>query len=108
MNGYYYLNQNQVSSLLSILKNTRNQEEKQLLESLVYQLQNAQVDNTKYRTTAFEKLTKIDSTAVKNEELMVDEDALVSSSKTGAYVQCWVWVESDVKPKRTRKKTVKL
>ena len=107
MNGYYYLNQNQVSSLLSMLKNTRNQDEKQLAESLVYQLQKAQVDNTKYRTTAFEKLATIDSTAVRNEELMIDEDALVSSSKTGAYVQCWVWVESDVKPKRTRKKTVK-
>lgn len=107
MNGYYYLNQNQISALLSILKNTRNQEEKQLAESLVYQLKKAQVDNAKYRTTAFEKLAKFDLTAVKNEELMIDEDALVSSSKTGAYVQCWVWVESDVKPKRTRKKAVK-
>jgi len=33
-------------------------------------------------------------------------NALVASSKNGAYVHCWVWVENSVKPRRTRKKTV--
>jgi DNA/RNA-binding domain of Phe-tRNA-synthetase-like protein len=44
--------------------------------------------------------------SVPSREVSVDDDALVASTKAGAFVHCWVWVENAVKPKRTRKKTV--
>jgi hypothetical protein len=73
---------------------------------LQYQYSKITADQSKYRLAAMNKLSKIDSKAVNNEELVMDDDALVSSSSRGAYVQCWVWVvvDNDVKPKRTRKK----
>jgi hypothetical protein len=74
------------------------------LNQLQYQSVKQEVDNAKYRLAAMNKLTKIDSKACNNEEILVDDDALVSSSNTGAYVQCWLWVDNDVKPKRTRKR----
>ena len=59
-----------------------------------------------YRNLAVEKFKTINSDLITNEEISVDDDALVASTKTGAYVHCWVWVDNAAKPKRTRKKTV--
>lgn len=104
MQGYYYLSNQQVKTLLNALKNAKDKPTYDLLESIKYQSTKQDVDNSKYRLAAANKLTKIDSKACNNEELLVDDDALVSSSNTGAYVQCWLWVDNDVKPKRTRKR----
>lgn len=104
MQGYYYFNAQQVKTLLNALKNAKDKQTYDLLESIKYQSVKQEVDNAKYRLAAMNKLTKIDSKACNNEELLVDDDALVSSSNTGAYVQCWLWVDNDVKPKRTRKR----
>lgn len=104
MQGYYYFNAQQVKTLLNALKNAKDKQTYDLLESIRYQSVKQEVDNAKYRLAAMNKLTKIDSKACNNEELLVDDDALVSSSNTGAYVQCWLWVDNDVKPKRTRKR----
>jgi len=41
--------------------------------------------------------------AVKNEEFQVDEDATVSNVVNGAYVQCWLWVDAETKPKRSKR-----
>jgi uncharacterized protein YpbB len=106
MNGYYFLDSVQISNLLQILKNSKNVQDKNLFSSLSYQVKNYKTDNN-YREAAIDKLTKIDSSAVTNEELLVDSDAVVSFDKTGAYVQCWLWVENETKPKKTRKKVVK-
>lgn len=104
MQGYYYFNAQEVKTLLNALKNAKDKQTYELLESIRYQSVKQEVDNAKYRLAAMNKLTKIDSKACNNEELLVDDDALVSSSNTGAYVQCWLWVDNDVKPKRTRKR----
>ena len=57
-------------------------------------------------SNAVQMLKGVSDYLVSNEEISVDVDALVASTKTGAYVHCWVWVENAVKPRRTRKKTV--
>jgi hypothetical protein len=69
-----------------------------------WDLKNKNFNN--YRNLVVEKFNTINSDLVSNEEISVDVDALVASSKNGAYVHCWVWVENTVKPRRTRKKTV--
>jgi hypothetical protein len=69
-----------------------------------WDLKNKNFNN--FRNLAVEKFKTINSDLVANEEISIDVDALVASSKNGAYVHCWVWVENSVKPRRTRKKTV--
>jgi uncharacterized protein YpbB len=106
MNGYYFLDSAQISNLLQLLKTSKNTQDKDLFNSLSYQVKNYKTDNN-YREAAIDKLTKIDSFAVTNEELLVDSDAVVSFDRTGAYVQCWLWVDNEAKLKKTRKKVVK-
>lgn len=104
MNSYYFLSENQVLSLLYQARSSKDPVVRDAISQLDYQLNKAKSDNSIYRLAAQNKLTKIDAKSYNNEELLVDDDALVSSSNTGAYVQCWVWVENETKPKRTRKK----
>ena len=107
MNSYYFLNENQILSLIHQARSSKDPVVRETVTQLDYQLNKAQVDNSIYRLAAQNKLSKLDSKACNNEELTIDDDALVSSTSTGAFVQCWVWVENDVKPKRSRKKVVK-
>lgn len=102
--GYYNLSDSQVKSFLDSVKPGRDRGLEELKDSLKYQFDKNSVDQSKYRLAGLNKLTKIDAKAVNNEDLLIDDDALVSSNNTGAYVQCWLWVDTDVKPKRTRKK----
>jgi hypothetical protein len=104
MNNYYFLSEDQVLSLLHQSKSSKDPFVKEAVNQLNYQLNKAKTDNSIYRLAAQNKLSKLDSKSWSNEEILVDDDALVSSSTTGAYVQCWVWVENESKPKRTRKK----
>jgi hypothetical protein len=69
-----------------------------------WDLKNKNFNN--YRNLAVEKFKTINLDLISNEEISIDVDALVSSTKTGAYVHCWVWVENATKVRRTRKKTV--
>ena len=107
MNSYYFLNENQILSLIHQARSSKDPVVRETVTQLDYQLNKAHVDNSIYRLAAQNKLSKLDSKAWNNEELTIDDDALVSSTSTGAFVQCWVWVENDVKPKRSRKKVVK-
>ena len=50
-------------------------------------------------------LTKILSLNGSTGQISVPGTTASTSSTTGAYVQCWVWVENSSKPKRTRKKS---
>jgi hypothetical protein len=51
-------------------------------------------------------LRSYDAESIENEDFFVDDDAMVSTMKDGAYVQVWMWVENATKPKRTRKKAI--
>lgn len=102
--GYYNLSDSQVKMFLDSVKPGRDRNLEELKHSLQYQYDKNNVDNSKYRLAGLNKLTKIDVKAVNNEDLLIDDDALVSANNSGAYVQCWLWVDNDIKPKRTRKK----
>jgi hypothetical protein len=106
MNSYYFLSENQILSLIQQARSSKDPVVRETVTQLDYQLNKSQIDNSIYRLAAQTKLSKMDAKAWNNEELAIDDDALVSSTPTGAFVQCWVWVEND-KPKRSRKKVVK-
>jgi hypothetical protein len=107
MNSYYFLSENQILSLIQQARSSKDPVVRETITQLDYQLNKAKTDNSIYRLAAQNKLSKIDAKAYNNDELAIDDDALVSSTSSGAYVQCWVWVENDTKPKRSRKKVVK-
>ena len=108
--GYLYLDEAEMLLIKNLLQKNKDEESKNLslkLESYkntYWDLKNKNFAN--YRNLAVEKFKTINLDLVTNEEISVDDDALVASTKTGAYVHCWVWVENAAKPKRTRKKTV--
>lgn len=107
MNSYYFLSESQILSLIQQARSSKDPVVRETINQLDYQLNKAKADNTNYRLAAMNKLSNLDARAWKNDELAIDDDALVSSTSSGAFVQCWVWVENNVKPKRTRKKVVK-
>ena len=108
--GYLYLDEAEMLLIKNLLQKNKDEESKNLslkLESYkntYWDLKNKNFIN--YRNLAVEKFKTINADLVTNEEVSIDDDALVASTKTGAYVHCWVWVENAIKPKRTRKKTV--
>lgn len=108
--GYLYLDEAEVLLIKNLLQKNKDEESNSLLLKLesykntYWDLKNKNFTN--YRNLAVEKFKTINSDLITNEEISVDDDALVASTKTGAFVHCWVWVENAVKPKRTRKKTV--
>ena len=107
MNSYYFLSENQILSLIQQARSSKDPVVRETITELDYQLNKAKADNSIYRLAAQNKLSKLDVKAFNNDELAIDDDALVSSTSNGAFVQCWVWVENDTKPKRSRKKVVK-
>jgi hypothetical protein len=108
--GYLYLDEAEMLLIKNLLQKNKDEESNSLILKLdsykntYWDLKNKNFNN--YRNLVVEKFNTINSDLVSNEEISVDVDALVASSKNGAYVHCWVWVENAVKPRRTRKKTV--
>jgi hypothetical protein len=108
--GYLYLDEAEMLLIKNLLQKNKDEESNSLVLKLdsykntYWDLKNKNYNN--YRNLVVEKFNTINSDLVSNEEISVDVDALVASSKNGAYVHCWVWVENAVKPRRTRKKTV--
>ena len=108
--GYLYLDEAEMLLIKNLLQKNKDEESNSLVLKLdsykntYWDLKNKNFNN--FRNLAVEKFKTINSDLVANEEISIDVDALVASSKNGAYVHCWVWVENAVKPRRTRKKTV--
>jgi hypothetical protein len=108
--GYLYLDEAEMLLIKNLLQKNKDEESKNLslkLESYkntYWDLKNKNYSN--YRNLAVEKFKTINTDLITNEEISIDDDALVASTKAGAYVHCWVWVENAAKPRRTRKKTV--
>lgn len=108
--GYLYLDEAEMLLIKNLLQKNKDEESNSLILKLdsykntYWDLKNKNFDN--YRNLAVEKFMTINSDLIAKEEISVDDDALVASTKTGAFVHCWVWVENTVKPRRTRKKTV--
>ena len=108
--GYLYLDEAEMLLIKNLLQKNKDEESNSLVLKLdsykntYWDLKNKNFNN--YRNLVVEKFNTINSDLVSNEEISVDVDALVATSKNGAYVHCWVWVENAVKPRRTRKNTV--
>ena len=108
--GYLYLDEAEMLLIKNLLQKNKDEESNSLVLKLdsykntYWDLKNKNFNN--YRNLVVEKFNTINSDLVSNEEISIDVDALVASTKNGAYVHCWVWVENAVKPRRTRKKTV--
>jgi hypothetical protein len=101
--GYVYLTENELKFVSSLLKTSKSVEAKNLVEKITYYDKKTSAENA-YKVLAFEKIRKMDENLVNNEEFFIDDDALVSEDKNGAYVHTWLYVENKPKAKRTRKK----
>ena len=101
------LTEDELKMLKNDYKQTKSVRAKELISKLDYTYKVSIRDNKNYVEKAITKFDSLNSDLIKNEEILVDDDALVSTDKTGAYVQCWAWVDNDVKPKRTRKRVAK-
>lgn len=105
--GYVYLTEDEMIYLRSVLSKSKDVDAVEIVNKIDFMKKNYAADKIKllnnYKTSAFDKIMDINSDLITNEEIVIDEDALVSTSKQGAYVHAWIWVEN-IKPKRTRKK----
>ena len=104
---YVMLTEDELKMLKNDYKQTKSIRAKELLLKLDYTYKISNKDNKSYVEKVILKFENMNSDLIKNEEIFIDDDAIVSSDKTGAYVQCWAWVDNDVKPKKTRKRVVK-
>lgn len=104
---YVMLTEDELKMLKNDYKLTKSTRAKELLLKLDYYFKMANKDNKSFIEKAITKFNDMNADLVKSESVVIDDDAIVSSDKTGAYVQCWAWVDNDVKPKRTRKRVAK-
>lgn len=108
--GYIYLDEQEMQLIKSLLTKNKDNVSVNLLNKLDY-YKNVNSNDKKlkvsnsYKILAIEKMKSLASDVADDEEFTVDDDALVSVMKNGAYVHTWVWVENAAKPKRTRKKS---
>jgi hypothetical protein len=103
MANYYYIEDKDIDKIVKALRLHKHLNGELLIESLNYQLKKSKNQNPKYRLAAKNLLSKLDNKMYSNDELFIDEDALVSEDTQGAYVQCWLWVNNDTKTRKPRK-----
>lgn len=108
--GYIYLDESELLLIKSALLKSKDESSSTLCSKIELYKNNFWSDKNKnhnvYKNLAVDKFVNLNPSLIENEEITFDDDALVASSKNGAYVHCWVWIDNVVKPKRTRKKTV--
>jgi hypothetical protein len=104
---YVMLTEDELKMLKNDYKQSKSTRAKEMLLKLDYTQKVANKDNKVYLEKVMTKFQNLNSDLVKNEEIVVDDDAIVSSDKNGAYVQCWAWVDNDIKVKKTRKRVTK-
>ena len=108
--GYLYLDEVEMLLIKNSLQKNKDEDSKKLIAKIdsyknnYWDMKNKIFNN--YKNLAIDKFNNMNADLIANEEISVDDDALVALSKSGAYVHCWVWVDNTTKPKRTRKKTV--
>ena len=109
-NSYVLLNEQEINLLNNRLKNDKDIDVNNFVHKLDYYKNVNSKENikkfTEYKNLAITKIKSLDANYLESEDFIVDDDAVVSATKEGAYVQVWMWVENATKPKRARKKTV--
>jgi hypothetical protein len=108
-NSYVLLNEQEINLLKNRLKNDKDIDVNNFVHKLDYYKNVNSKENikkfTEYKNLAITKIKSLDANYLESEDFIVDDDAVVSATKEGAYVQVWMWVENATKPKRARKKT---
>lgn len=102
MSKYYNLDENEYKILINNLNSKKTPEILDLKINLEYQYNKLNSENNHYILAAKNSLLKNYPKFFENEDILVDEDANVSVTDHGAYVQCWVWVESQKNKKSKR------
>jgi len=105
MSKYYYLNENEYKLVVKNLSERKNFENANLKKNLEYQHNKLYSDNGSYVLAAKNNLSKFYSQLNDPEDLIIDDDANVSAMTNGAYVQCWMWVDSSPKAKKTKRQS---
>jgi hypothetical protein len=100
MSSYIYVNEKDLTKIVTLLKAQKNVQNRELIASLEFQSKKNKVENSKYRLAA---RNLFDNKMYSNDDVIVDDDALVSENSQGAYVHCWVWIENDNKVRKSRK-----
>lgn len=100
----YYIEENDLQYILKKLKSDKKDLNSNLINSLEFQNSKINNSNPKYILAAQNFLLNNVSNLYDNEDLIIDSDALVSENSNGAYVQCWVWVNKEVKGKKNKRK----
>lgn len=105
MSKYFYLNDDEYKVLLKNLSNKKVHENNELVNNLKYQFNKLNSRNDSYILAAKNLFAKQLPKMFDNEDILVDEDANISTTEDGAYVQCWVWIDnsSGKKTKRAAK-----
>lgn len=106
MANYYYIEDKDIEKIIKSLRLQKHLHAEALVDSLNYQFKKNKNQNPKYRLAAKNLLSKLDNKMFSNDELFIDEDALVSEDAQGAYVHCWLWVNNDTKVRKSRKTQV--
>lgn len=108
--GYIYLDESELLLIKNALLKSKDESSSTLCSKIELYKNNYWSDKNKnhnvYKNLAVDKFVNLNPSLIENEEITIDDDALVASSKNGAYVHCWVWIDNVVKPKRTRKKSM--
>lgn len=103
MSSYVYVNEKDLSKIITLLKAQKSVQNRELIASLDFQFKKNKIENSKYRLAARNLMSKVDNKMYSNDEIIIDDDALVSENSQGAYVHCWVWVENESKVRKIRK-----
>ena len=94
--GYIYFSNDEMRQLKGILSKSKDPEALGILDKIFYYERN--LDNNDLTVLAQAKEKFCDD----SEDVMIDEDAIVSTTKTGSYVHAWLWI--DAKTRKRRKK----
>jgi hypothetical protein len=94
--GFIYFTNDEISKLKSLLSKSKDEKSFNVLNKIsYYEKMSAQVDSNYIKLATDKYVTA-------NEDIVIDDDDIISKTNSGAYVHAWVWIEN--KPKRKRRK----
>ena len=94
--GYVYFSTDEMRQLKGILSKSKDPEALNILEKIYYYERNLDKNDANILALAKEKFCD------DNEDVVIDEDAIISKTKNGSYVHAWLWI--DAKTRKRRKK----
>jgi hypothetical protein len=94
--GYIYFTNDEIRKMKTLLSKANDMDSLSLLDKLEFYGKKFEDSDPLVHKQAVDKYTNA------TEDIVIDDDALVSKSKAGSYVMAWVWVETKVRKKRKK------